>query len=446
MLRAVTGPATAAPGGRHRCGSGPLPPRRRVWTRFLACAGAMGLLSLAAAQAAPAQKVVEVHGDVRVDRQVTWKGVHYRIHGNLVLAKGGVLTLDQATVELMNTYARQYRVLFQGGRLVSTAATIGGTLRDGVAQPSNIELLDGEWVCTDTTVRYCYGITFGWGRQGGKLRATRLIQGPNPDSIIMSGRGDVVIRDSTYAIALNAYADRGGTGVFDLPVNTPISRVFDGSNVPGADYRLQLINTRVPDFWFLFVNHVRMDGPPVEIVLRHCPKLIPSVLGHNLTGTVRLPLTLDTPVRTGNVTWRRESEPVSVIAWGLYLTGDQTNFTVAGPTTICELMLWDGRCAVVGDDGTYNAAVTATTVECGFLDAPGRPELHLRNVSLGNFYQGVAVRGQVTAQGDGKVIVEHARCADLLLITKGRGTITLQDIRQEGQFTRIEEGGPIHLP
>jgi len=82
-------------------------------------------------------------------------------------------------------------------------------MQNGVAQQANFNLDDGLWTAADTTVQYTYGIQFSH-ETVGRLRATRLKQGPNPDSIIMAGKGDVELTDSTYMIALNLQCGRQG--------------------------------------------------------------------------------------------------------------------------------------------------------------------------------------------------------------------------------------------
>ena len=121
------------------------------------------------------------------------------------------------------------------------------------------DLVDGEWYSENTTVRYTYGIMLG----GGKFRTTRLKQGTNPDSLIMLGHGDAIVRDTAYHLVLFMYAGKKPDKVqVDLPTNTPMTKVFDGSNVPGAEYRLELIDVSVT-LWFLWFN-VTMNGPPGE--------------------------------------------------------------------------------------------------------------------------------------------------------------------------------------
>jgi hypothetical protein len=201
--------------------------------------------------------------------------------------------------------------------------------------------------------------------------------------------------------------------------------------------------------WFLFANQVTIDGPPVEFELRRCPKLIPSVMGQDLTG----PLALTAPwpargrteasLKTGNVTWRVAGE-VDIFTWGLYLWGARTDVTLACPTNICELMLFEGRAALVGTPGSYDAITPATTIEVGRPgDAAGRAELRLENVSIGHPGRGQAIRGQITAHGRSRVDIRHARCNDLLLITKDEGTIHAAGLDRVGRLDTLGRHGTI---
>lgn len=399
----------------------------------------------------PAQVVHDINGDVHIRTPTLWKDGHYRIRGSIILESGGLLEVRRCTVELLSSYSREFAYRWRGGRLVSIDSTLGGTKTAGTYYHSNFELRDGEWKATNTTIRYCYGITFGSGATVGRLRATNLIQGPGPDSVIMSGRGDVVIKDSTYAIALHVYADKGGKATLNLPTDRPLTKVFDGSVLPGVKYRLELINTRV-SLWFLFFSRVSLDGPPTEITLGHCPRIIPSISGCNLGGSVHLPETIGSGkagqpvVQVGNLTLKAVDVPIKAIAWGVYLWGSKTDLTLTGPTRICELMLRVGRATVVGEPGTYNACLSATTIEVGRDGPDAKPaELIIRHASLGRFGKQDPVRGQITAHGNSRINIEHARCSNLILMTKGKGIITAGHLIKQGSLTKIEQGGPIRL-
>lgn len=423
--------------------------------------------------------VRQISGDIHISDQQHWRDAHYRIDGNIVLHKGGTLTVENCVVELMCTFARQFAYKWDGGTLISNNATLGGTSRNGVSTQTYFSLEDGEWHATDTTIQHCYGITFAWDGRIGKLRALRLIAGKNPDSIIMGGTGDVIIKDSDYAISITLSSAAGGKGVLDLPVNTPLTQVYDASNLLGAQYRLELINTTV-NLWFVFAN-ILGEGPPAEILLANCPRFLPCLSAHNLRGELRLPCSFsgETPSRetrgapntpkltppgatftTGNLTWKVGEVPLDIFAWGLYFSGRKTDVTIRGPVLICELILYDvERVRLAGDEGTHNVWSTATTIEADYghfaeeqvpvaFGPDGKPEivlLEMRNVALGRFMPNDSVRGQIGAFGNAKVIIEKALCDDLILVTKHQGQILLNNIEKRGELLFNKKGGEIRV-
>jgi hypothetical protein len=213
-------------------------------------------------------------------------------------------------------------------------------------------------------------------------------------------------------------------------------------------------------FWFLFVNNLAMDGPPIEITLRDCPGLNPGMVGGNLKGVVTLPSPTIEPysiVTLGNVTWKTLDKPCLVPAWSVYLYGDETDLTIKGPTTLAELMLYQGKLSVIGTDGTFDAKATATTIDVGRVpfgktaETPGNPryEAHLllRNASVGwfNFSTAVSYTGQISAHDRGEIRVEHSQRDELVLITKGNGTISMCDVQGRPPARTIQEGGPIRF-
>lgn len=112
-------------------------------------------------------------------------------------------------------------------------AIIGGCKQDGAIRQINLQLNEGEWIAEDTMVQYVYGTVFGW-HTVGRLRARNLMMGENPDSVIMSGRGDVVLEHSTYPISLSAYVWNGGDGRLELRRDRPLNARYDARNVPGT--------------------------------------------------------------------------------------------------------------------------------------------------------------------------------------------------------------------
>jgi hypothetical protein len=412
------------------------------------------------------QTVIEMRGAVHIRTLTEWRDAHIRIYGDLVFDKGGVLIADNCTIELAGSFSRELNYRWRGGTLISRDTTLGGTRQDGRNVQVNMELHHGDWYATDTTVRYCYGIIFGSGEYVGRLRAVRLKGGPNPDSIIMTGRGDVVLKDSSYMISLSMYVDKGGQGLFDLPIDTPVNRVFDATNVPGAQYRLELVDTSV-SLWFLFANNVTMDGPSVDVLLRRCPRVITCLVGKDIRGRLCLPCFHGSPfpadhaITTGNVTWRTEQEPPNVLAWGVYLQGDGSDLTLLGPGHICELIVWGGNLNLLGSEGTHDMWAQGTTIEVGdFSMDPSerRPEkeaaqITMRNVRIGMFTrQGLdapgaedGIVGQITAHNRGHIMIENALCDELMFRTYGSGSIIMRQSRRDGEFSVDEQGGPISL-
>jgi hypothetical protein len=219
------------------------------------CLSVSLLVALACSQAASAEmRTLVINGDLNVTDTVIYKNTHLEVKGNVNLLRNGALILDGCLVEIVGKHARQYGYNWRGGTLTTRNTTIGGTLQKTVAQQANFNLDDGLWTATDTTVQYTYGIQFSH-ETVGRLRATRLKQGPNPDSIIMAGMGDVELTDSTYMIALNLHM-RGDKGTLDLPNDEPITRTINAASMPGTTFQLKLKNVTVPDFWFIFFNDV----------------------------------------------------------------------------------------------------------------------------------------------------------------------------------------------
>ena len=413
----------------------------------------------------PAGPAREIRGDVHVRDHVEWRDAYYKVYGSVWLHEGGELLIENARVDLMCTYTREFRCQWEGGTLITRAATLGGAEVSGDVYQTVFEIQHGTWDAEDTTIQYSSGITLGWKGLPVKLHATRLHSGPHPDSVIMSsGAADVVLKDSDFNVSLYVSAERGGKGEFDLPSGEPVTRVFDASNVPGIRYRLELSNTTVP-LWWVFFGGIAGNGPPTEVVLGHCPRLIPSLMAGDLQGTLRLPSPWpakpdDVATLTyGNLTLRTIGKPVNTWCWGIYLWGEKTNAVLEGATNVCELMIYDGKLIVQGDPGTHNSQNSCTTVEVGHVNRPmdldrDKPakrakqkpvELIVKNASLGRFAKNDQIVGQVTAHRGGKVKIENARCASLKLITKENGTISLKNVIKQGEFTLVKDGGRIEV-
>ncbi len=241
-------------------------------------------------------------------------------------------------------------------------AIIGGCKQDGAIRQINLQLTEGEWIAEDTMVQYVYGTVFGW-HTVGRLRARNLMMGENPDSVIMSGRGDVVLEHSTYPISLSAYVWNGGDGRLELRRDRPLNARYDARNVPGAPWRLTLKEVRVPTWW-LFAMGARDTAPPCRLAI-DADTLIPSIGGTDLRGAWRLPYSIQDPVRTANVTWMRSGGPITTWGWGVYLNG-ASRVTVEGPSNICESMLGDASWLTLrGANGEQPTKLQCTTTEVG---------------------------------------------------------------------------------
>ncbi len=297
------------------------------------CATIGSFLALVSATASDpptpeARETIVIREDVHVRESTRWHDANYEIHGNVVFHEGGELVVENATVSLMCTYTREFRFQWEGGSLITRDVTIGGAQKDDKVYQTYFEIQHGEWDSEDTTIRYSSGVTMGWTGHRVRFHATRLLAGPHPDSIIMSSDvADVMLQDSEFNISLAVSANSGGQGRLDLPANEPVTRVFDASNVPGVKYRLELINTKVA-LWWVFFSGIRQGGPPTQVVLGHCPRLIPSIMAYDLQGSLELPAPW--PTR------QRDATQLNIGNLSLQTTGQAGQYLVLGPVS--------GRC------------------------------------------------------------------------------------------------------
>lgn len=388
-------------------------------------------------------KRLEIDGDWRIAESISYANTHLKVRGNVYIERDVKVTLDNCVFEVVCGYARQFKVYWEGGTLITRNSTVGGSQRGGINYQTTFQLRDGLWEATDTTVRYCYGISF-WDKTVGRLRARRLIRGPNPDSIIMSGKADVVLEDSTYPMALGLYANTGGTATLDLPVDQSITKTFDETVIPGVQWRLKMVDSAVPGFWFVFLRRVSADGPPYEVVLGDCPKILPALLGHNVQADLNLPELIEAPIRYGNLTLRPADNPIKTVVWGVYCTGPKTDVTLRGPVRICELMVWGGRVRLVGNENTYDACCACTT-----LDVHGEARIDLANVRLGRpleWAKGKSpVIGQVSVADEARITGRNVSLGRLHLLTHDRGAIALENAVKTEEVTTKVEGGPIRI-
>lgn len=161
-------------------------------------------------EAAESEPIVR-QGDWTIEGKETYRDQHIQLNGTLILPEGTELVLERCTLEITGDYSREHSVEWKGGSLVTRNCTIGGFVNpSGTAIHTVFHLYDGNWEATDTIVQYSYGISFHWSKGHGVLRGTRLIAGPRPDAIILSGEADVKLVDSDFPIGLGLYVDKGG--------------------------------------------------------------------------------------------------------------------------------------------------------------------------------------------------------------------------------------------
>lgn len=400
---------------------------------------ALCLISMTSAHA----DVVELWGDQSFDDVHTWSGNHYKIHGNLTVGLSGELTIEDSTIEMMCSYDREFAIVVEG-TLRTTNCVVGGTILYAASIHSMIRIQGGWWYATDTTVQYTYGIVFHSNKPS-YLRAMRLTAGVNSDSIIIGGRADVIITDSTYHINVKCDTSAGGTTTLEFPVGTPITKVYDKNNCPGADYRMELINTRV-SIWFLWLSNVSSDGPITTYNLQNCPSLIISLECRNLIGNASLPACYDvesdrwfkylpanTHVSIGSLRINTLNDRVNLTCWAIYLNGKSTDFTINGSTNIAELQTRGGAvCRVFGDSGTHNAYLSCTTID-SFHDSG----IVVGNATLGGL-DSIGNIGQISAHDSSLIVFEDCLVGNTLLIPRD-GDIEFINCTKYGASVEVTE-------
>lgn len=404
-------------------------------------AGPMPSPSRPTADAAISQPKVTKQGDWTVTDSLALRDQHIVLDGNLILERGGLLELENCTLEIVGTRSREHLIDWRGGRLVTRHTVIGGTVRDGVPIHTVFHIYDGEWDAIDTIAQYAYGFSFH-AQTRGVLRATRLKAGPRPDAVIASGRADITLEDSTFPLALGIYTNQGGRATLDLPVGEPVDRVFDRTNLPGVEYRVRLKRHVVPYQWFVFLRRIEMNKPPCEIVLRDCPRVLVSLLGWNVQGDLRLANDLQQPLRIANVTLRKADRPVRISMYSIYFGGPKTDLTIRGPARIAELMHRGGRMRFQGTDGRRDLVLGCTTLEMS-----DNARMELEDVHLGRpaGWQREGAMGEVNVTEQARMTGRNVSVNRVVFHTRDTGQIELRAVRETGAVTIQEEGGSISL-
>lgn len=388
------------------------------------------------------KKIRQMKGDWVVSGIEKVSHSHIRLNGNLILKRDARLELEHCTLEIIGSGSREHLVDWQGGTLITRNTAIGGYVRkDGVPIHTVFHLYDGRWEAIDTIVQYAYGVSFN-DKAEGILRGTRMNAGPRPDAIIASGKADIELTDSTFPIALGIYCLKGGSTTLDLPVRKPVTALFDSTNTPGVEYRMRLTRHIVPDQWFVFLRRIEMQRPPCKVILRDCPRVLVSLLGHNLQGQVNLSGDLKEPLKLGNLTLSKTEKPVGISMYCLYCTGGKTDLSVHGPAIIAELMHWGGKLKMKGTPGKNDLTLLCTT-----LEAKGSAKIHLENVHMGRplTWTEQETMGEANVADNAILTGNHISTNRVVLHTRDKGQITLKNIKELGPIVKRLEGGSIRV-
>lgn len=382
-------------------------------------------------------------GDWLITSHEVIKGRTLQVNGNIIIRDGGKLTLEDATLEVLGKFSRQHQIkLEDNGTLVTTRATLGGTENKGGAPVHTVILLHGgAWEATDTTVQYSYGVNCAYDKPS-RLHAVRLKAGPRPDAVIVSGQADVSLIDASFPLAISVYAKEGGKARLDLPVKTPITRTFDATNLPGVRYKLKLERFTVPDHWFVFVFDINQDRPPLELEFGDCPKVLASLLGHNIQSQLTLSSDLATPVTYGNLTMKRANgTKPNINMWNVYAGGEKSDVTIKGRGHIAELMHGGGKMTILGEGDR------ALSLGCTTLDLNENARLHLNNVHLGRplNWQEDKSKGEASINGTARLTGENIGIRNVTFHTRQKGTVSLKDVTPASTHDTQEEGGKVEV-
>jgi len=390
-----------------------------------------------------ADEVTTRAGDWIVNGEVSIRDKHIRLDGNLVLPPDSKLTLENCTLEIVGDYSRHHSVEWKGGTLVTRNCTVGGFVNEnGTAIHTVFHLYDGLWEASDTIAQYSYGISFHWSKGKGILRGTRLKAGPRPDAIILSGGAEVTLVDSQFPIGLGVYVDKGGSTELDLTSGKLVTATYDRSSLlPGVNWRLSMINTRVPR-WFLFVRRIGGWQPPAEITLAGSKDLIVSLLGHNLTGQITLSRNLPKPLSVGNVTLKTAGQPAGISMYALYFSGHKTDVSICGKSHICELMHRGGKLQIIGEPGRPGISIGCTTLEMS-----GNAQMDVRHVHLGRplSWQDEGSMGEANVTGEAAFVGHDISVRNVRFRTEDNGTVDLRNVERHGRIEVREDGGRIQI-
>lgn len=434
------------------------------------------------ANGTPCDLVIERGGILRL------LDTELEVRGDVRILAGGYCEIVRARVRLLNSFAREFNYLWSGGHLSTQNVTIGGnTNLADVSVPSVFDLPSGLWTARDTIVRDSYGIQLGSrhapaGAQGGQLVADGLQRGRTSDALLLSGRGDATLKNSTFPVQLSLYPERAGTIDIDLTWAYRIRRVYGDRNahdalrrapvtdhIEGSPWRLELDNTQVP-LWTLGVHDVTPQSPPVTYRVHNAFGFALRIDAGDLRGSPQLvgpwrtfyPLPRALPglpttfppgehgippgcgVQIGAITIAAPANDWAYPeSWSFGLWGANTDFRVLGAGVIAELFLTDARATLEGG-AAYDLQVRATS-----LHMTGQSSLVLRNALVGSPH---TWQPELTVRAQSVVDIADCRVETALLHTTpgeagtpwagvDQASITVRDSLITGNLTELRSPG-----
>jgi hypothetical protein len=309
---------------------------------------------------------------VRVEHDTSWSHAHVVVHGDLVVAPGAHLTLNDVVLELAGDAKQAFGlVVSKGAELRATDTFFGGNERRAAATQ-----IYGAVRLRRACVQYSEGVHV----YEGSLTADAFGRGPASGNVLLKGVASVgnkapslarvKLVDSDVSLGLFFDASRA-SGNVDLALPSGEASGMFGSDWPGAMFSVELERARVP-LWLLFFSGVREQGasPAVTYRLKESSTVLPNVV---VDAPTERPFHGDLELRAqgsmlgafGQVRLER-SVPLdgeSALSWGLSLSGPGVRTKVAGGVRIGSVLLRDrAELSLEGTAGTKDLKLLASNV------------------------------------------------------------------------------------